>query len=165
MKIFRRHAIHGSIIFLWDPDVNDRPLQEDMLLQSIEGEIEWQYVRSGGPGGQNVNKVASKAIMHWNAIATDAISDDIRLRIIAIESSRLTTDGFIVISSQKYRDQERNRTDCLEKLRSIIRRALHVPKKRKATRPTAASRRVRVDTKRRRGAVKQNRRRSFHDDE
>jgi ribosome-associated protein len=122
-------------------------------------ELEWNYARSGGPGGQNVNKVASKAQLRWKASSTSTlIPESARTRMRARFPSRFTTEGDVIIQSQKYRDQERNRTDCLEKLAQMIRESLVEPRPRKATRPTKGSQRRRLADKKRQSQKKQNRR-------
>ncbi len=121
-------------------------------------ELEWTYVRSGGPGGQNVNKVASKAVLRWHAAATTALPDDVKARLLAQLASRLTTEGDLLITSQRYRDQERNREDCLEKLRALVTAATLVPKVRKKKKPTRASKERRLAAKKHRAAVKKQRR-------
>ena len=94
------------------------------LICIPDDELEWSYARSSGPGGQNVNKVASKAVLRWKAAGTAAaIPDPARARMRARFPSRFTADGDVLIQSQKYRDQERNREDCLTKLTEMIRDA------------------------------------------
>jgi ribosome-associated protein len=127
-------------------------------LQIPEDQFDWSFARSGGPGGQNVNKVASKAVLRWNIAATFAISDDVKLRLALQQPRYFTQEGELVITSQKYRDQDRNRQDCLEKLRAIILQALAVPKARKKTRPSRGSKRRRLQDKKHRSDVKQQRR-------
>jgi ribosome-associated protein len=116
-------------------------------------------VRAGGPGGQNVNKVASKAVLRWNVPATSSLPEIVKARLRAQLHSRLTGNGDLIITSQRFRDQERNRQDCLEKLRALVLQATILPKKRKATGPTRGSREARLQDKRRRGAIKLGRRR------
>jgi ribosome-associated protein len=123
-----------------------------------ESELSWSFVRSGGPGGQNVNKVASKAVMRWDVAASPSLPDDVKQRLRTRQANRITTDGELVLTSQRYRDQERNKEDCVEKLRDIIREALIVPKTRKKKKPTRASKERRLKEKRRRSAVKSDRR-------
>ena len=124
-----------------------------------EHELEWSFARSGGPGGQNVNKVASKAVLRWKAAAsTAAIPETARARMRARFPSRFTTDGDVVIPSQEYRDQERNRLACVEKLADMIRDSLPEPTVRKKKKPSKAAKRRRVADKRATSAKKQSRR-------
>jgi ribosome-associated protein len=120
-------------------------------------EFQWSFARSGGPGGQNVNKVASKAELRWNVALTASLPDDVKNRLMAQVRKRITVDGELVLTSQRYRDQGRNREDCLEKLQALILQAVHVPRPRKATRPSRASRLNRLNDKKRRSAVRQSR--------
>jgi ribosome-associated protein len=128
-------------------------------LQIPDSEIVWSFVRSGGPGGQNVNKVASKAQLRWHASTTTAaIPGDARERMQRRFPSRFTADGEVLIQSQKYRDRERNREDCLEKLVAMIRDSLVKPTPRKATKPTKGSNQRRLADKKRRSQKKERRR-------
>ena len=126
-------------------------------------EFTWTFARSGGPGGQNVNKVASKAVLRWDIAASTALPEDVKIRLALQQKRFFTIDGGLIIMSQRHRDQDRNRDDCLEKLRAIILQALFVPKARKRTRPSRGSKRRRVEAKRQRGAIKQQRRRPSDD--
>src|SRR3954469_8443721 len=110
-------------------------------IQVPETEFEWSFVRSGGPGGQNVNKVASKAVLRWNVTASPSLPDDVKARFLQQQRSRITVEGELVMTGQRFRDQEKNREDCLEKLRGLIEKALTVPKPRRATRPSRSSKR------------------------
>jgi ribosome-associated protein len=128
-------------------------------------ELSWSFARSGGPGGQNVNKVASKALLRWTASATAAaIPPAAMARMRRHFPSRFTIEGDVVIQSQQFRDQDRNRQDCIEKLAAMIHQALVEPIPRKATKPTRSSQRRRVADKRRLSQKKQGRRSSSHDD-
>ena len=122
-------------------------------------ELEWSFARSGGPGGQNVNKVSSKAVLRWRA-ATSVVPIPLPAwgRMKARFPSRFTADGDVLISSQEYRDQERNRQACEEKLAEMVRASLVEPTPRKKTKPSKAAKRRRVADKRRQSAKKQARR-------
>jgi ribosome-associated protein len=124
-----------------------------------DGELRWSFVRAGGPGGQNVNKVASKAVLRWNVLASPSVTAEVKERLRAQQRGRMTNEGELIITSQRFRDQERNRIDCLEKLSSAIVRASVRPKPRKPTRPTRGSREARLQDKRRRASIKSRRRR------
>lgn len=117
------------------------------------------HARSSGPGGQNVNKVNSKVYLHWPVSLSQSLPEPIRVRFLRLQSRRIRDDGVFVISSERYRDQLRNRMDCLDKLRALLIAAMEVPKPRKATRPSAGSKLRRLDNKKRRAQVKEARRR------
>ena len=128
-------------------DINDR-------IRIPEEEFSWSFVRSGGPGGQNVNKVASKAVLRWNLTASPSVPDDVKGRLRERLPSRITNEGDLLITSQRYRDQERNRLDCVEKLREMLRAAAIPPKTRRKTKPTRGARERRLADKRRRASIK-----------
>src|SRR5262245_9230638 len=121
-------------------------------------EFAWTFVRAGGPGGQNVNKVASKAVLRWDMAGSPSVPGYVKARLRALVPSRITLAGELVLASQRYRDQERNRQACLEKLRAIVARAAVVPLARKATRPTLGSHQRRLAAKKNRARVKLGRR-------
>ncbi len=123
-------------------------------IQIPDGEFAWSFVRSGGPGGQNVNKVASKAVLRWDVRHSLSLPPEVKARIEAQQPGRVTTEGELVLTSQRYRDQDRNRQDCLEKLRAIVLQAAAVPKVRKKKKPTRASKERRLSEKRHRSAAK-----------
>ena len=121
-------------------------------------EFEFTYARSSGPGGQNVNKVNSKAILRWNPTTSPSLPDDVRARFLSRFSSKLTTGGEIVIASEKTRDQRKNVDDCLERVRIMLLEIARPPKKRRPTKPSRGSKERRLDSKRRDSAKKSNRR-------
>jgi ribosome-associated protein len=128
-----------------------------------KSELVWAFARSSGPGGQNVNKVSSKAVLRWNVLASGALSDEVRRRFLARYGNKLTGEGELIISSQRYRDQGRNVEDALEKLRAMLASVAVAPKKRRPTKPTKASVTRRIETKQTRSRTKKLRRRVDED--
>lgn len=117
-------------------------------------ELHWQFARSAGPGGQHVNRTSSKALLRFDATGCMHLPDDVRRRLLASVRARLTADGSLIIMSQRHREQGRNVADCLEKLSSLIERAMKPPKPRRPTGIPRASRAARLDSKKRRSATK-----------
>jgi ribosome-associated protein len=128
-----------------------------------DAEFEWSFVRSGGPGGQNVNKVASKAVLRWNLAASPSVPDEVKARLRTQQRRRITGEGELVLNSQRYRDQGRNVEDCLDKLRAMVLQAAVVPRARKATRPSRGAREARLKQKRLRSRTKSGRRLPLED--
>lgn len=122
------------------------------------GEFQFSFARSSGPGGQNVNKVSSKATLRWPVLESPSLPDSVRERFLARYRRRVTAEGELVISSQRFRDAGRNVADCLEKLRTMLAESAVTPTTRKPTRPTRASVRRRLQAKQRRSRKKQLRR-------
>lgn len=127
-------------------------------------EFEFSYARSPGPGGQNVNKVNSKAILKWSIEKTEALPETVKGRFVATHRRRIAKDGNFVISSHRYRDQGRNVADCLSKLRQLILEVVPEPVKRKAKKVSKAAKKRRVESKRRNSDKKQSRSRPRLDD-
>jgi ribosome-associated protein len=139
------------------------PSREDEALVVRPGlaiptsEFEFTYVRSSGPGGQNVNKVSSKARLRWPVQDTESLPLEVKERFTARYHRRLTTEGELILTSQRYRDQAKNVSDCLLKLREMIDAVVDVPKPRKKTKPTRGSKERRLKQKRDRAERKETR--------
>jgi len=124
-----------------------RPLQVD------EREVAFTAIRAQGAGGQNVNKVSSAVHLRFD-VGASSLPDDVKARLLALHDARLTQDGVIVIKAQQHRTQELNRADALARLQALVDRVAAPPRVRRATRPTQASRRRRLEGKSRRAEVK-----------
>ena len=123
---------------------------------SIEdAEIREEFIRAPGPGGQNVNKVSSAVRLRFGVRNSPSLSEDVRQRLTSIAGKRMTDDGVLIVSATRFRTQERNRLDALDRLIELIRRAARKPAPRRRTKPTTASQAKRLDEKSRRGRVKQ----------
>ena len=110
-------------------------------------EMDFTYARSRGPGGQNVNRTNSAAILRWNLMKSQAFNEETKLRLQTKLANQLTDDGDLLIRSEEFRDQDQNRSACIKKLQLIIQKALFVPKKRVATKPKKSAVRKRLDSK------------------
>ncbi len=132
-------------------------------LQIPMREFTFTFSRSGGPGGQNVNKLSTKALLRWPMLTSKSLPDAVRARFLAKFGNKLTSDGDLLITSQRTRDAGRNSADCLEKLRRMLTSVAEPTKSRRPTKPTKASVRRRLEQKRRQSGRKQQRRPS--DDE
>jgi len=129
-----------------------------------ESEIQIEFTRASGPGGQNVNKVATAARLRFDVRHSPSLPDDVRQRLIRLAGQRVTADGVLVIEARRFRTQERNRQDALDRLAALIRQAAAKPKRRRKTQPTLASRQRRLENKRRRGQIKRLRRSASEDE-
>lgn len=112
-----------------------------------ESEVEFSFIRSPGPGGQNVNKVATAVQLRFNVMRSLSLPEDVRVRLIALLSKKITTQGDIIIKASRFRTQERNKEDALNRLIELLKQAANPPKKRKKTKPTFSSKQRRLDSK------------------
>jgi ribosome-associated protein len=127
-------------------------IDDDLALD--EREISETFIRASGPGGQNVNKVASAAQLRFDLRGSPSLPEAVKARLVRLAGNRLTQDGVIVITARRFRSQERNRADARERLVALIRRAAEPPRPRRKTRPSVAQREARLVGKARRAAVK-----------
>jgi ribosome-associated protein len=119
-----------------------------------EAELDISFIRASGPGGQNVNKVSSAVQMRFNARASPSLPNDVSIRLQKLAGSRLTLDGVIVITANRFRTQEANRKDAIDRLVELIAKAAVAPVRRRATKPSKAAKEKRMDAKSRRSSVK-----------
>lgn len=134
----------------------DLPITPQLIIP--DAELRLSFARSGGPGGQNVNKVSSKAVLHFDALTSPSLPPDVRERFLKRFASRVTNAGEIVIHSDEFRDQPKNIQSCYDKLRQMVLAVLKPPKKRRATKPTRGSKVRRLKDKKSRSQVKEGRR-------
>jgi len=123
-----------------------------------EREIQEEFIRASGPGGQNVNKVATAVQIRFHVADSPSLPEDVRKRLMRIAGRRITEDGLLIIDARRFRTQARNRQDALNRLVGLVRKAAEKPKPRRRTRPTPASRARRLDVKHRRSKTKRMRR-------
>lgn len=117
-------------------------------------ELDISYVRSSGPGGQNVNKTSTKAVVRWNVRSAPGVRDDVKARFLARFASRVTASGDVIVMSDRHRDQPRNLEDCIAKLAAMLAEIAVAPVHRKATKPGRAAKERRITEKKTRGSVK-----------
>ena len=134
-------------------------LSNGLMLDATE--FQFNFVRASGPGGQNVNKVASAVELRWDLRKSIYLPVGVRLRLEALAGSKVTDDGVLIIQAQRHRTQERNRADAVERVMALCEQALYPPKPRKKTKPTKGSKRRRLDGKKRHSDKKRLRSRSF----
>ena len=120
-------------------------------------EVTFQFSRSGGPGGQNVNKVSSRVQLRWNVENTEALTDEVRERLKQRARRRINAEGELIITSQRFRDQPKNIEDCIKKLRELVQEAATIPKRRRPTKPSAGAKRRRLQAKKERSERKKSR--------
>ncbi len=123
-----------------------------------EDELQWEFIRASGPGGQNVNKLSSAVQLRFDVLHSPSLPEGVRRRLMQLAGRRMTQAGILVIDARRYRTQEANRQDALQRLSALIRKASAQPKTRKATHPSAAARAARLEEKRRHSVIKRYRR-------
>ncbi len=122
-----------------------------------ESELQVEFIRSAGPGGQNVNKVSTAAQLRFDVRNSPSLSEDIKERLIQLSGTRMTTEQVLIITARRHRTQVQNRQDAVQRLTELIEKAIHKPKKRHRTKPSLSSKIKRLETKRRRGEKKRSR--------
>lgn len=130
-----------------------------------EKEIQEDFIRASGPGGQNVNKVATAVQLRFDVTNSPSLTDDVKERLIHLAGKKVTDAGILIIDARRFRTQDQNRQDALQRLIRLIHKALQKPKVRRKTRPTAASRQRRKEEKLHRGNIKRLRRKAFNTDD
>lgn len=139
-------------------------LQITDSIQIEESELQFEFIRASGPGGQNVNKVATAVQLRFDVLNSSSLDSDIKGRLIRLAGRRVNADGVLLLEARRFRTQDANRADAIRRFIELIRKAAEKPKVRRKTRPTKASQEDRLKGKKKRGEVKKLRREKFDDD-
>lgn len=128
-----------------------------------EKDLQFDYIRSSGPGGQNINKVATGVQLRYNLVLATSLPGEVKLRLRSLARNRISEDGILIIEAKRYRTQEQNRDDAVSRLTALVLQAAEKPRPRRKTKPSAASQADRIEAKKRRGSIKHFRRVSPHE--
>jgi len=134
-------------------------------ISIYESELEINFVQASGPGGQNVNKVATAVQLRFDVLHSASLPEDVKPRLIKLAGKRMTQDGVLIIEAKRFRTQERNREDALARFQALVQRAMQKPKKRVKTKPSKAAQEARLKEKKRRGEIKKYRTKPSFGDE
>lgn len=134
------------------------------MISIPESELQFDYIRAAGPGGQNVNKVATAVQLRFDVAGSASITAEVKVRLIRLAGKRMTSEGVLVIEARRYRTQEQNRADAVARLAALIEKASQAPAIRKATKPSFAARESRLKEKKNRGQIKRTRSSSIDED-
>jgi ribosome-associated protein len=126
-------------------------------MLKIENELNFEYVRASGPGGQNVNKVSTAVQLRFDVANSPSLKEEVKARLVRLAGKRMTVDRVLIIEAKSHRTQEQNREDAILRFRALVARARQIPKTRKQTKPTRASKEARLTVKKKRSTVKQSR--------
>jgi len=147
----------GVSCWNFQPRTNASMLKITPTISVSRNELAFQFIRASGPGGQNVNKVATAAVLHFDVKNSPSLPDEIKSRLIKLAGKKVTRNGILIIEAKRYRLQERNRADAEKRLVLLIQKAVKKPQERLPTEPTYSSQRERVTSKKKRSAIKRQR--------
>lgn len=139
-------------------------VEDNPQLSIDDKELEFSFIRADGPGGQNVNKVATAVQLRFDVLNSESLPEEVKARLVKLTGKRMTQDGVLVIEAKRFRTQEKNREDALERFKRLVHKALEKPKARKRTKPSAASIAKRLEKKKQRGEIKRSRHKYLPDE-
>ena len=155
-------------LHIWQPSHGERVKPMIAVTRKISidsSEVQFDFVRASGPGGQNVNKVATAVQLRFNVADSPSLPEAVRSRLIRLAGRRMTRDGVLIIEAKRFRNQQRNRQEAIDQFTALVRQAIKVPKVRRSTKPTGAAKQRRLEAKRRHSLAKRRRRPVSRDEE